>query len=183
MTTITLPVPLPILTFSILVLIIMLSITYGLVRSDGPKSKARFIRALIPVAFSALFFVFIAGFWEYMGLIKPVDSIYYLGVTPLFAIAYLLMALNAIAFAKWKNDGDVLRPVWGLHFWLRTGFGFGLFLGVVSWIIIDFFVKPDFVSSRTTFETLIICMGAGLTLGYLLGVIFGWRAEFRGSDY
>ncbi|MCD4771734.1 hypothetical protein K8R30_04970 [archaeon] len=112
---------------------------------------------------------------------KPAESLYQLGVVPPFIIFYLLMSLNAVAIAKWKNEGNYLRPVRGLHSGLQTGFLLGLFLGVVSWIVMGFSGKSEAIPSGATLEALIICTGIGLSLGYIFGVIYGFKAEFR--DY
>jgi len=184
MTKITIPVTLPILAFSTTVIIIMLLAAYGFMKSDGPKSKGRFILVLISAALSVLFFVFIAGFWEYLGLMKPANSVYQLGIIPLFVIAYLLMGLNVVALAKWKNDGNLLYPARGLHSGLRIGFGFGLSSGIISGVAIELFAKSGTISpsSGTIVEMLIICTAVTLTTGYLLGAIFGFIAEFRARD-
>ena len=106
---------------SIIVVIIILFTVYGFIKSKGLKSKGRFTLVIITIVFSALFFVFIIGFREYLGSAKPSDSLCQLGVIPLFLIEYLLMVLNAVAIAKWKNGGAPLRSAKGLHFGLKTG--------------------------------------------------------------
>jgi hypothetical protein len=176
MVTITLPI-----LASIMVTIIILFTIYEIMKLGRWGNKGRFISVLITIVFSALFFIFIIGFRGYLESVKPPDSLYQLGVIPLFLIEYLLMALNAVAIAKWKNGGAPLRSVKGLHFGLRAGFVLGLFSGVISWITLEFPGQYGTTPSGNMLETLIICTGITLTLGYLFGVSYGFRVEFK--DY
>ena len=176
MITITLPT-----LASIMVVIIILFTIYEFIKSGKWGNKGRFISVLITIVFSALFFVFIIGFRGYLESVKPPDSLYQLGVIPLFLIEYLLMVLNAVAVAKWKNEGAPLRSTKGLHFALQTGFILGLFLGIISWITIEFPDESGVMPSGDMLETLITCTAVSLTIGYLFAVSYGFRAEFK--DY
>ncbi len=57
-------ITLPALAFSIIAIIIILSIIYDFIKSDGRESKIRFILVFISIAFSILFLIFIVGFGD-----------------------------------------------------------------------------------------------------------------------
>ena len=153
---------------------IILIIIIEFIKSKGLENKTRFAIALAMTTFSILFFCFIVGFWKYIGLEKPADSIFQLAIVLLFVIAYRLMESTAIAIVEWKEEKDFLKVEGGLLSGLRKGLIGGLSTGIIAAIIIEYFVK-----SGTILEMLIICPAITLTLGYFLGIHFGYKNEFE----
>ncbi|MCD4771733.1 hypothetical protein K8R30_04965 [archaeon] len=159
----------PVLGFSTIAGIIII-IIFGFIKSKGWENKERFIMVPAMIAFSILFIAFIVGFWNYLGLEKPADSIYQLSIILLFIIAYLLLGETLIDIVKWKKEKDFLKVEGGLV----SGLYGGLIGGLIGAIAIEYPTKPGSI-----FDTLILCQIISLPIGYLIGATFGLILEFR----